>query len=273
MFPSWRTVGNPHKNATVKSLRILACLTLVLGAATAMRGAAPVHIWEKQEVTLTAARSYANPYTDVIIWVDLSGPGFNKRVYGFWDGGQVFRVRLLATAPGPWSWRSGSSPEDPGLTGKTGGFTAVEWTEDEKRVNPLRRGFLRPTANHHALEHGDGTPFFVIGDTWYSAGTNRFKWYDDDQERPIGHGAGFKDYVRYRKAQGYNWVNIIAAFPNWMNDGKPWHARMPAEPRFAPPGWSSAQAARRTWTTRADGRSCSRGKCPGMNTCSPTWTV
>ena len=40
------------------------------------------------------------------------------------------------------------------------------WTEAEKQANPLRRGFLRPTANHHALEHADGTPFFALGDTW-----------------------------------------------------------------------------------------------------------
>ena len=85
---------------------------------------------------------------------------------------------------------------------------------------------MRATANHHALEQADGTPFFVIGDTWYATGANRFKWYDDDRERPIGPAAGFKDYVRYRKAQGYNWVNIIAAFPNWMTDGQPWHVVM-----------------------------------------------
>jgi Protein of unknown function (DUF4038)/Domain of unknown function (DUF5060) len=215
------------RNVGIKSLLILACLTFILTLPMPALCADSVHIWEKQEVTFTAGRAYANPYTDVTVWVDLSGPGLHKRVYGFWDGGQIFRVRLLATAPGAWSWRSGSTPEDPGLSGKTGGFTATDWTEDEKRDNPLRRGFLRPTANHHALEQADGTPFFVIGDTWYSAGTNRFKWYEDDQERPIGPRAGFKDYVRYRKAQGFNWVNIIAAFPNWMTDGKPWHVRMP----------------------------------------------
>jgi hypothetical protein len=57
-------------------------------------------------------------------------------------------------------------------------------------------------------------------------GTNRFRWYDDDQERPIGPTAGFKDYVRFRKAQGYNWVNVIAAFPNWETDGLPYHIVM-----------------------------------------------
>ena len=42
----------------------------------------------------------------------------------------------------------------------------------------------------------------------------------------MGPEAGFKDYVRLRKSQGYNWLNIIAAFPNWDNDGQPWHIVM-----------------------------------------------
>jgi hypothetical protein len=184
------------------------------------------HVWEKHELTFTASESYQNAYTTVTVWVDLSGPNFSKRIYGFWDGGQTFRVRVVATTPGVWKWRSGSTPEDPGLSGKTGSFMAMDWTEDEKQQNPLRRGFLRPSANRHALETADGTPFFVLGDTWYSAGTNRFRWYDDDAERPIGPKAGFKDYVRYRKVQGFNWVNMIAAFPNWETDGLPWHIRV-----------------------------------------------
>ncbi len=185
-----------------------------------------VHVWEKQEITLTAKNKYKNPYTDVTVWVDLIGPGFSKRVYGFWDGGSTFHLRLVATQPGTWTWSSGSDPEDPGLKGESGTFTAIDWSEAEKEENPLRHGFIRATANQHALEHVDGTPFFIIGDTWYSLGSNRFKWYDDDKERPIGPEAGFKDYVRYRKDQGYNWVNVIAAFPNWKTDDKPWHIVM-----------------------------------------------
>ena len=185
-----------------------------------------VHVWEKQELTFTASNSHKNSYTDVTIWVDLAGPGFNKRVYGFWDGGKIFHLRLVATQPGTWSWKSGSIPEDPGLAGKSGSFKAIDWTDAEKSENPLRHGFIRATSNQHALEHADGTPFFIIGDTWYSVGANRFLWYDDDKERPIGPTAGFKDYVRYRKAQGYNWVNVIAAFPNWMTDDKSWHLVM-----------------------------------------------
>ncbi len=188
--------------------------------------AAPVHVWEKQELTLSSDARYGNPYTEVTVWVDLIGPGFQKRVYGFWDGGNTFRVRVLATAPGTWAWRSGSSPSDTGLSGKAGSFTAINWTEPEKQQNPVRRGFLRATANRHALEQADGNPFFVIGDTWYAAGTNRFRWRDDASDHPIGPNAGFQDYVRYRKTQGYNWVNIIAAFPNWHPDGQSWRIVM-----------------------------------------------
>lgn len=46
-----------------------------------------IHMWEVHEIVLTAKEKYHNPYTDVTVWADLKGPGFEKRVYGFWDGG------------------------------------------------------------------------------------------------------------------------------------------------------------------------------------------
>jgi Protein of unknown function (DUF4038)/Domain of unknown function (DUF5060) len=205
----------------------LAVLLLVTAVSPRAAGAAEtIHPWQKQEVTLTAARDFDNPYTDATVWVDLTGPNVHQRVYGFWDGDRTWRVRVVATESGTWTWKSGSEPADDGLAGKSGQFTATDWTDEEKSQNPLRRGFLRATANHHALEHADGTPFFALGDTWYAAGTNRFKWFDDNEPRPIDATAGFKDYVRYRKAQGFNWVSIIAAYPNWMTDGQPWHVTM-----------------------------------------------
>lgn len=179
------------------------------------------HVWEKHEITLTARNSYKNPYTEVEVWVDLKGPSFAKRVYGFWDGGNTFRVRVLATHPGRWTWRSGSTPSDAGLKDKRGSFEASDWTDAEKAADLCRRGFLRPTANRHALEHADGTPFFLLGDTWWATPTSRFRWFDDDASRPFGPEAGFRDYVKFRKAQQFNSVAMLAAFPAWANDGKP----------------------------------------------------
>jgi len=179
------------------------------------------HVWEKVEITLTTNKSYENPYTDVEVWADLKGPGFCRRCYGFWDGDNTFRIRLLATTPGKWSWRTGSNQQDAGLNGKTGTFTAVDWDEARKNENPCRRGMIKATANGHAFEYADGTPFFLLGDTWWATPTFRFRWHNDNKKRPIGPNAGFKDYVRFRRAQGFNCFAMIAALPNWANDGKP----------------------------------------------------
>lgn len=203
-------------------MKILLPLWLVLASSAPAFAQTSAHVWEKVELTFHAKNAYPNPYTNIEVWVDLKGPGFDKRCYGFWDGGDVFRVRVLATQPGPWSWRSGSSPEDPGLNDQRGSFTAVAWTEAEKTAVPTRRGFIQATANGHAFEYADGTPFLLLGDTWYAAATWRFQWNDDDRERPIGPEAGFKDYLRLRKSQGFNAVAILAAFPNWATDEKPW---------------------------------------------------
>src|ERR1035437_10813774 len=124
----------------MKSVRDLAWLSLLFVLAASPGLSAGVHVWERQELVLTYTGTFANPYTDVTGWVDLTGPGFKKRVYGFWDGERTFRVRVLATAAGTWTWRSGSNPPDTGLAGKSGAFAAAAWAEGGKEQKPLRRG-------------------------------------------------------------------------------------------------------------------------------------
>lgn len=184
-----------------------------------------VHVFEIHEVVLTAEQQYKNPYTEVACWVRLQGPGFDKKIYGFWDGGQTFRVRLVANSPGRWTWESGSdSPGDSGLNGRRGEFEAVRWTEQEVLENPNRRGFIRATSNGHALEYADGTPFFFIGDTWWSASTWRYPLSGTDPDEnwePGPEGHSLENLVHYRKKQGYNSLGLIACFPNWSADGMP----------------------------------------------------
>lgn len=180
-----------------------------------------IHVWEKIEIILKAEDSYNNPYSDVEVWVDLKGPDFSKRVYGFWNGDNEFKVRIVATCPGQWSWVSASNQYDNGLNGKYGSFTAIQWTEDELNDNPLRRGFIQATHNGHAFQYADGTPFYYLADTWWSTPTFRYKWNDEEEDKPIGPEMGFKDYVKYRKKQGYNGIAMIAAHPTWANDNYP----------------------------------------------------
>ncbi|HVO72561.1 MAG TPA: DUF5060 domain-containing protein [Ignavibacteriaceae bacterium] len=183
-----------------------------------------IHLWELYEISLKSAKTYENPYTDVDCWVELKGPDFSKKVYGFWDGGNNFKIRITATKPGKWEWRTGSNhPDDIGLNDQTGTFNAVEWTEEEKDQNPNRHGFIRSTANGHALQYADGTPFFMVGDTWLAGATWRlpFRNAPTSENYEPGPGMGFEDAVQYRKKQGFNSVSMIACFPNWESDYNP----------------------------------------------------
>ena len=133
---------------------LLACAWFAAAGGSALAAQAAPGVWELQEIELRASGRYRNPYVQVETWVDLKGPDFSKRVYGFWDGGDLFRVRFVATSPGEWRWTSGSNqPADSGLNGRSGAFRAVSWTEAEKRENPNRRGFLRPGGAVRSVAH------------------------------------------------------------------------------------------------------------------------
>jgi hypothetical protein len=180
-------------------------------------------VWEKVEIELIAENTYSNPYTDVEVWVDLKGPDFSERCYGFWDGENNWKIRVMATRPGTWTWVSGSNQNDHGLNKLKGNFLAEEWTEAEKNENPLRRGMIRADDRGHSFEYADGTPLFWLADTWWPCMTKRYYWYEDDSIREVGSPeAGFKDYVRFRKEQGFNGCMVIAGFPNWLDDKTGW---------------------------------------------------
>jgi hypothetical protein len=204
--------------------RFLLGLWLLLGlanAAVARLQSGEVHVWEVQEIALEAARDYANPYVDATVWIELSGPGFSKKVYGFWDGGRTYRVRFVATAPGEWRWKAVATPaDDPGLNGGAGAVRAVAWTAAEIAENPNRRGFVRASDNGHALNYADGTPFFLLGDTWLAGSTWRlpFKGVAAAADYSPASGISFEEAVSWRKRQGFNSVSFIAAFPNWAAD-------------------------------------------------------
>jgi len=229
-----------------------------------------IHTWQKVELEFHADNVYTNPYKEVDVWVDLEGPGFKQRCCGFWDGGNVFRVRVMPTAPGIWHWVSGCSTGDPGLTGNRGSFTAVTWSEEEKRTNPNRRGMIRATTNGHAFEYADGTPYFMMGDTWWAVPTYRFRWYEDDERRQMGPDAGFKDYVHFRKRQGYNCIAMIASFANWQNDDQPpkWLLDDGLVVRSA---WHQAgtESAEAMHNENGDRAFCFPGRVPGLETYVP----
>ena len=98
---------------------------------------------------------------------------------------------------------------------------------------------IRATANGHAFEYADGTPYFLLGDTWWATPTFRFRWRDDDTLRPLGPEAGLKEFVAYRRRQEFNCIAILAALPNWANDDKPATLKTP-DGTVLRAGWGQA---------------------------------
>ena len=211
------------KNLIIYNVALL-ILPVIFTSDLRAADATVIHVWEMQEIVLKASKEYQNYYTEVTCWVDLEGPGFSKRIYGFWDGSNTYRIRIVATNPGTWKWISGSNqPDDKGLNDKSGEFTAVSWSVQEIRKNPNRHGFVRASVNGHALQYADGTPFFLVGDTWLAGSTWRLPFRNtsvSDNYIP-GPGIGFEDAVNYRKKQGFNSVSMIASFPDWEADDNP----------------------------------------------------
>lgn len=185
--------------------------------------AVDVRVWEKVELVFEAQRKFANPYTDVDVWVQLKGPNFDKKVYGFWDGGGTFKVRVLADEPGTWTWTSGSNQNDGGLKAKIGSFEAVAWTKAEIEDNPNRRGLVRTNPQSpHGFIYADGTPFFFIADTWWAAMTWRYP-FAGGKDIPPSYVPDesnwcFEGGVQWLKRLGFNSVAFIASFPNWTDD-------------------------------------------------------
>src|SRR6185312_11063087 len=180
--------------------------------------AAEVTIWAGLELELTTANSHENRYREVEVWVDLSGPGFSRRVYGFWDGGGTFRIRMTAPVPGQWHYESGSNQADSGLYGKSGTFIAILPTAQQLDARPNLHGMLGPTPDSRGLQYADGTPFFLLGDTWWSVPSYKFPLPKDDTRHAIGPEADLQDYLELRRAQGFNCIALLAALPAWATD-------------------------------------------------------
>ena len=152
-------------------LGLIFALGLLRGIAVAQGDGAALpqpRTWQRWEHELTSSRIYTNPYAEVVLGVTFSGPGNrNFRGYGFWDGGQTFRIRCAFPAPGTWHWQTECSDSlNAGLHRQSGSIIVSPYTGG----NPLyQHGFLRVSDNRRYVAFGDGTPFLWIGDTAWAA--------------------------------------------------------------------------------------------------------
>src|SRR4051812_27888992 len=106
----------------------------------------------------TSGRAYADPFNDLDIDAEITGPGGRTwRLPAYWAGGQEWWFRFAAPEPGEYRIRTTcTDTENAHLHGREAALSVTPY----EGTNPLyRHGGLRVSANRTHLEHADGTPF------------------------------------------------------------------------------------------------------------------
>lgn len=183
-------------------LLALVCVLISGEGVSAAAGTDP-HTWERWEHVLTSTRNYANPYADVTLRVVYTGPaGQTIRTYGFWDGGDTFRIRCAFPVSGMWKWETEcSDAANTGLHKQRGTVEVTPYRGD----GPLyRHGFLKVSDNRRCLSYNDNTPFLWLGDT---------AWAVPQRASDEEWGA----YIADRTAKHFTLLQVAPA-PKWAGE-------------------------------------------------------
>jgi hypothetical protein len=162
-------------------------------AATESKKMTIVPKWERFEQAFKSKVRYENPLQDASLTVQFTSPlGETFQVYGFWDGGKVWKVRFSPNQPGRWTYRTSCSDVvNRGLNSQAGEFLCTA------PIGPTRfnqHGLVRVASDHRHFEHADGTPFFWLADT---------AWDGARRSEPKGwnYYAGVRSSQRFTVAQ------------------------------------------------------------------------
>jgi hypothetical protein len=111
--------------------------------------------------------AYTNPFA-ISLRVEFRSPqGDTQMVPGFWDGGKVWRVRVLPGLAGRWSFKTiCSDTNNAGLHGVTNEFLC---TAGEQGTRFQEHGPVRVAREGTFYEHADRTPFFVTAELAWNA--------------------------------------------------------------------------------------------------------
>ena len=145
------------------------CFTIVIpnisGLAVDVRR---VEVWKRTDIVLISEKSYANPYLDVQISAVFTHEGGETiTLFGFWNGGNEWRIRFSPTKIGRWNYTvTCTDTANRWLNNVSGEVQAVANTGE---TDLDKHGFVRISDNGRHYAYDDGTPFYWLGDTNWQA--------------------------------------------------------------------------------------------------------
>jgi len=150
------SAGNPTETTFLSALSrvAVAAASLIMAMSCGSRAdqaMRTVERWDMVELSLTNPKGYTNPFKDVVLECRMASPsGREAKVYGFYDGGSTWRLRLMPDEPGVWNYRASFSDGARGIEGK---MKCVKG----KLHGPLRVSRKNPLW----FERADGTPVYL----------------------------------------------------------------------------------------------------------------
>ena len=184
-----------HSEITLRPC-VAAVFAFLLWAYSGASNLVPTAQERMVEWTIESTKSYADPFNDVEVDVIFSKDGQSWRVPTFWRGGRQWTVRFAPPTPGEYAFHLESTDRDnPDLNGHSGHVNISAYTGSNEL---LKHGMLRVSTNKRYFEYTDGTPFYWLGDTWWTGLSDRLSW------------EGFKTLTADRKKKGFTVVQICA---------------------------------------------------------------
>ena len=175
------------------------------------------------ELNFRLAVEADDPFTARDVDVSVVDPdGRERRLPAFWRGGDRWAVRFAPRMPGAHTL----ALEELGLTARC---RAYPYTGR----NPLlRHGPIHVAGDGSHFEHADGTPFFLLADSWWFGMCERIRWPDE-----------FRTIVEDRVRKGFSAIQFAVDFPCDIAPFDPraaneaGHGWLPDYERVNPPYW------------------------------------
>ncbi len=162
-------------------------------------------LWMKYENSFISDKEYSDPVYDVKDFrITFNAPSGRTRVVrGFWDGGDVWKVRFCPDEPGKWNWKSSCSDQkNSGLNGQQGTFNCSKNTRQEAI---FQKGSLNHPDGKYYLAYNDGTPFFWLACTAWNGALK-----SDNEE--------WEYYLNHRVENNYNVIHLVTT--EWRGGDK-----------------------------------------------------
>ena len=162
--------------------------------------------WEEIELVFKSDQQYANAYTNVDLYgiFETENGEIIKRP-GFWDGDDTWKIRFAAPdADQKYVYTTYcNDTSNLGLHGQRGKIHSVSYQGSNKLI---KNGFLKLSPGKRNLQHANGKPFLLVGDTPWA-----LPWRATYQN--------VQTYAQDRQSKGFNAALLMTVQPDREAEG------------------------------------------------------